>query len=390
MKKSLIFAAIAAVALSACAKFETFTNTDSDNAVRFGVYSGKMAITRATYGDIDTDALKASEDGFGVFAYYTKDEEWNDAKASATPNFMYNQQVTWSGSKWVYSPLKYWPNGTNSTTVETGTREDMITFFAYAPQIAKDSLGKVPATGQGITAMSANSATGAPTLTFTVPAKAEEQIDLLWATPDTNMVKPHIDTAVKFTFHHALAKLNYQVVAVVEDTDTLTAALDAATTIVLESLEVKAADTKTGTLSLYDGSWSAKSDTSVVTYNVDSFADTDTTTVNGKTGFNVTETIKDLNPDVSPMIIPGEVATGKYVVTANYWVITEDDALADGFSTVQQVIKKASTAAITFEAGKKYTILVKFGLADIDFDVKAIDDWTDEDGDPIDLPVNND
>ena len=134
----MIIAATAAVVLSACAKIETpVQNTLDDEAISFGVYAGRTAATKATYGDITTANLKTSTDGFSVFSYYTKNVDW---ATTDKPNFMYNQQVKYNDSanttlypsKWVYTPLKYWPNGQNSTAVETGTIVDKLSFFAYA------------------------------------------------------------------------------------------------------------------------------------------------------------------------------------------------------------------------------------------------------------------
>ena len=390
----MILAAAAALALTACAKFETVPNTTDENAIAFGVYAGKAPnVTRATYGDITTANLKTSTDGFGVFAYYTQNNAW--ATTGYTPNFMYNQQVKYNDSanttlypaKWEYTPLKYWPNGTNSTVVESGTITDKLSFFAYAPQIATADLGTVPATGQGITALSANDAEGAPTVTFTVPEKAEQQIDLLWATPVKDQTKQTITGTINFTFKHALAKLNVQVQAVVDQVAPTSANFDDTnTSIILESIELEADGTKTGTLSLNDGTWSAKSGKTVVTYDEDSFSAT--TTVNGKKGFNVTEAVQDLNAAKSPMIIPGEIATGEYVITANYWVLTHDTALDGDYSVVQQKIKKTSTAAITFQPGYKYNVLVKHGLTNVSFDVTEVEAWEVGAANDVDLPIN--
>ena len=397
MKTSMILAAAAALVLTAsCVKVETFENTRDENVLTFGVYAGNAAQTRATYGDITTANLKNSTDGFGVFAYYTLNNDW---ASTDTPNFMYNQQVKYNDSanttlypaKWEYTPLKYWPNGQNSTTVETGTITDKLSFYAYAPQIATASVNTVPAAGQGITAISANTAAGAPTISFTVPSKAEEQIDLLWATPVLNQTKQTITGTINFTFKHALAKLGIKVQAVVDAVAPTTANLDSNTKIILESLEMSADGTKSGVLTIDSATatpnWASKTGETVVTFDEDSFSAT--TTVNGKTGFDVTETAQYLNEDNSPMIIPGEIASGKYVITANYWVITEDAALNGGYSTVQQVIKKTSTAAITFDAGYKYDVLVKLGLTNVSFDVTEVSTWTDGAANNVDLPVNN-
>jgi hypothetical protein len=411
MKKYLTIASYAAVVLVAgCAKNMVIEESIPREPVSFGVYAGQAA-TKATYGDITTAALQSSADGFSVFGYYTQDNDWT---IEDKPNFMYNQQVRYITdygvpadfiaakypSHWYYTPLKYWPNGTNSTTVESGTIADKLSFFAYAPHIATASLNSVPATGQGITAMSANNATGAPTISFTVPAKAEEQIDLLWANPIKDVTKQQLDGRVSFTFKHALAKLNIQVQAVVDAVTPVTSNLvddgDASfehgeTWIILQSLDITANGTKTGTLVL-DGAaavpnWTSVSGNTTVEYASASF--TSTSTAGGVTGFKVTETATDLNSAISPMIIPKELASGDFVIVANYWVITADTALYSGYSAVQNIIQKTSTAAITFTAGYKYNIVVRLGLNSIDFDVTEVTDWGTGAGQTIDLPQNS-
>lgn len=411
MKKYLTIASYAAVVLVAgCAKNMVIEESIPREPVSFGVYAGQAA-TKATYGDITTAALQSSADGFSVFGYYTQDNDWT---TEDKPNFMYNQQVRYITdygdpadfiaakypSHWYYTPLKYWPNGTNSTTVESGTIADKLSFFAYAPHIATASLNSVPATGQGITAMSANNATGAPTISFTVPAKAEEQIDLLWANPIKDVTKQQLDGRVSFTFKHALAKLNIQVQAVVDAVTPVTSNLvddgDASfehgeTWIILQSLDITANGSKTGTLVLDGASatpnWTSVSGNTAVQYTGSSFATT--ATAGGKTGFKVTETATDLNGTISPMIIPATIAAGDFVVTANYWVVTNDDALHSGYIAVQNVIRKTSSEAITFNAGYKYNIVVRLGLNSIDFDVTEVTDWGTGAGQTIDLPQNS-
>ena len=133
MKKYLIFAATAAVVLSACAKVETVKVVSDKEAVSFGVYTGKAttkAVSTTEYGNIDNDILKNSTYGFGVFAYYS-DGDANKYVASPSnfkPNFMYNQQVKYNAGTWKYSPIKYWPNEYN-TTDAIGADIDRLSFF---------------------------------------------------------------------------------------------------------------------------------------------------------------------------------------------------------------------------------------------------------------------
>ena len=403
MKKLIVFAAIAATLLASCAKTVDHTrSTGQGDALSFGVYAGRTADTKATYGDITTANLKTSTDGFGVFASYTQADDW---AVTNTPNFMYNQQVrhitsydsapadyttTKYPSEWYYSPLKYWPNGQNSTAYEAAaTSADKISFFAYAPFI--ETVNTVPAAGQGITAISENTDAGIPVITFTVPAKAEEQIDLLWANPVMNATKQALSGRVALTFKHALSKLNLQVRTVADALTGPTSNLANETTVILESLTLTANGTKSGKLSIGSGNavpnWYDLSGNTEVAYGSDSFSAT--ATVNGKTGFNVTETATDLNSTKSPMIIPAAIAAGGFVITANYWVITADSKLDGGYSTIQNNITKTSTVAMTFEAGKKYNIIVNLGINSVDFTVSEVTDWDSQTAEDYFLPQNS-
>lgn len=131
--------------------------------------------TRGT--DITTTTLTS----MGVFAYFTN----GNFTAAATPNFMYNQLISKSGSTWSYSPVKYWP--ANST--------DKISFFAYAPH---NATGVAP---------NAATQTGYPSITYTVPAAEADQTDLLAATPLMNKS----NGTVNFSLKHALTKVKFVV-----------------------------------------------------------------------------------------------------------------------------------------------------------------------------------
>lgn len=426
MKKFLILTAAAVAVLASCAKTIDHTrNTGQGDALSFGVYAGRSADTKATYGDITTDNLKTSTDGFGVFAFYTKEVDWADTD---TPNFMYNQQVRhidsyasdptgYTASKypseWYYTPLKYWPNGQNSTEyAAAGTSADKLSFFAYAPHIAVTAGAPVtatPADGEGITAVSENSVAGIPTINFTVPSKVEEQIDLLWANPVLNVTKQALSGRVAFTFKHALAKLNVQVRNVVDDLTGTTGNLandngdgddtleDGETWVILKELVLSANGTKSGTLSLGSGNavpnWSNLGGNTEVTYGTADSFDAASYKENVASqddidGFKVTETATNLNSASSPMIIPREIAADGFVVKATYYVITRDSKLATGYSIVENVITKTNAAAITFNAGYNYNIVVNFGLNSVDFNVTEVTPWTAGDPQEVHLPQN--
>ena len=153
--------------------------------------------------------------GFGVFAYYTGSSAWATAGTTATPNFMYNQQVQWSEVSpptyaWTYTPVKFWPNDNQPAddTGATGSQEhNYVSFFAYAPY-----------NGTGLT-LSGNDATGAPTIGYTWVNSTDpaSQADLLYATPVTDCYKTMtegygtVSGRVPFVFHHALAAIEFKV-----------------------------------------------------------------------------------------------------------------------------------------------------------------------------------
>lgn len=273
--KKLFILATAAVALASCSDSDLVGNiassqqTEQPQAVEFGTYVGSGA-TRTGYENttgMTTELLKnigATSGGFGVFAYYTGNYtygqqqktstytgETSTATADIAPNFMYNQQVTWSTDHWTYAPLKYWPNDiANGTAVDDQTTDGAATgsatyggnvsFFAYAPYVS----GTLET--DGITGMSTNTTTGDPTITYTIPSDINAGgafVDLLWGTlsgttenvlstqqngvtgnkdatdntyikaildgetVNADLTKQKVDGTVGFAFKHALAKI---------------------------------------------------------------------------------------------------------------------------------------------------------------------------------------
>lgn len=203
-------------------------------------------LTRATTGLIPTtDSLKATPEGFGVFAYLTDATPFNttnfkdkdNATTSAFSNFfMQNQQVTWGVQyvengdddnltndiihrDWVYAPLKYWPNSTDNAASR------YISFFAYAPYVAE----------AGATAGVTNftrSDDRTPHVIYQIGA-ADEQVDLLWANCiDATRNGDGLITIgrnaedtedslyfqkVPLTFHHALSAIDIYVQRVYDE-----------------------------------------------------------------------------------------------------------------------------------------------------------------------------
>ena len=172
-------AAMAALTLVSCSSDDLNSisdNSSKNEAISFDGYLGRSAVAvNGSRGSVETkETLKT--DGFGVFSTYTGDDQ------SSFSNFA-NQKVTCPGTKWTYSPLKFWPT------------QGSINFFAYAPYDIK------------YTTLTDNS------IEFTVENKVADQKDLLWANVK-DQTKENISNKgnkVKFQFAHALSRLGYTV-----------------------------------------------------------------------------------------------------------------------------------------------------------------------------------
>ena len=172
-------AAMAALTLVSCSSddLDSFSDNSSKNeAISFDGYLGRSAVAvNGTRGSVET-AETLKKEGFGVFSKYTG--------SASFPDFD-NQKVTYSDSKWTYTPLKFWPaNGE-------------INFLAYAPYNYDGTNTKLTGTS----------------ISFNVDKTAANQKDLLWTNAKGQITADFASTKaqVKFQFHHALSRLGYTV-----------------------------------------------------------------------------------------------------------------------------------------------------------------------------------
>lgn len=183
-------AALTALLAGACSKAigpnteeedDGWTNVGGDIPVRF---SSSLVNTPATKGTLPANST------FGVFAYYTKTNNWN---GNFTPDFMYNEDVSFDGTSYTYSPIKYWPNNTN----------EKITFWAYYPYSASAVLYQ-----KGKTTAYNNTTKNLPDIRFTV---TDGQTDFMVSNVASNKTKPSLNTPVELTFNHALSRISFYV-----------------------------------------------------------------------------------------------------------------------------------------------------------------------------------
>lgn len=172
-------AAMAALTLVSCSSDDLDSlsdNSSKNEAISFDGYLGRSAVAvNGTRGSVET-AETLKKEGFGVFSKYTG--------SASFPDFD-NQKVTYSGSKWTYSPLKFWP------------AKGDINFLAYAPY-------NYAGTNTTLTGTSIN---------FEVYNKVANQKDLLWANAKGQITESLTSTKekVKIHFYHALSRLGYTV-----------------------------------------------------------------------------------------------------------------------------------------------------------------------------------
>lgn len=137
----------------------------------------------------------ASLSNFGVYAYYTQQEDFSP---TSTPNFMYNQRVTKAEESWIYAPVRYWPNKPN----------EKISFFCYAPYATGVYNPTTNPDGNGIVP-SPLSTSGTPTFHYTLPEKVENQPDLIVAIPQKNKTKSA--NPIPLGFQHTLVKIGFKI-----------------------------------------------------------------------------------------------------------------------------------------------------------------------------------
>lgn len=410
--KFITLAALAAavLALAACNKDPERSIAPSEiRGISFGTYAGRSAITRAgTPGNMDNTLLQST--GFGVFAYH------HDASAGETgfsssslPNFMYNQEVTYSAGAWSYTPVRYWPNEHGSAAASDNV--DKVSFFAYAPYVAAGS------GTEGITALSANDVAGDPKVTYKVAARPEDNVDLVWAvTPEAtswvtanggtvniakempylDLIKPKTNGTINFLFKHATAKLGMNVVGVFDE-----GSMDSNTKITIASVTVKGQFARQGVLNLNNteaavAKWESKvyddTENNLSTIVVNSTNNLRAALVDGgNVAFasqpaGVTAASQNLLADnVSFNLIPGDIRE----VVIDYYVTTNDAKLAAGYSRVQNTIRHTFATPLAIDNNKSYTLNLQLGMTSVKVSA-TVDEWEPTSPVVIDLPANVD
>ena len=356
MYKKIIMGIAAAAALTLVSCSSDDLNSLSDNsskneAISFDGYLGRSAVAvNGSRGSVlDKPALQGLAEGFGVFGNY---KEANGQEFGA--NLFDNQKVTYSDTKWTYSPLKFWPT------------QGHIDFLAYAPYDSKYD-NKVSKDNQK--------------LEFIVNSDITAQKDLLWANA-VNQTKDNISSTgkkVKFHFYHALSRLGYTVKLYGNGDYSSNKATFTVNKITLAGSSdgtSKNAFYKKGTIDLAQAN------------DAPTLWDTSLSSANGaKQNFDLVSSDQLLDKDginsgknylfVIPQDFSGTDELYVYVkYTINY---------TDGTPSVTNTVYKKLTT--NFKQGKAYMLNLTLGLP-IEFDVDVVEGWGTEIGIPDDNGID--
>ena len=217
MRRNIYIAMMAAWLLTACSGNEDLPLTSENTAVPVG-FSASMSVedgddwpvTRAA-NELNDTQLQTT--GFGVFASYTGLHKYSESNVSS--DFMYNDYIYRSGTKWTYSPLRYWPNGEGEATDEGAELPHYVSFFAYAPY---SDNSQTNAAGYCIESFHHASEHTNPWLVYRLHKDVSSQVDLLYAQKLDETKKEHpVNTPVNFTFKHALACVGDEVSILLSD-----------------------------------------------------------------------------------------------------------------------------------------------------------------------------
>jgi hypothetical protein len=196
IKLYLMFACCCAVLLSGgCAKWDTPPDEPDKTPGKLGFDVSSLLTRNSRVSDVN-DILS-----MGVFAYNTGTDDYNASNPAHIPNTLYNQRVTRasSGTPWEYSPLAYWPYDLNLKN----------SFFAYSPHSSDFPI-------EANARVSASTAFGNPTLTYTMPSVIADQQDILYAMPMLNKNSSSVgvnDGKVGYTMQRAMSAIAFIVTA---------------------------------------------------------------------------------------------------------------------------------------------------------------------------------
>lgn len=199
------------------------------NVITLGVKEVVSPVSRAQYtGSMDFTQLETT--GFGVYGY-EGDDAYNSGSSSFglfPPNTPVTFVTDGAAPTTSLDIPGSWKYTEESSGLKPWNKNKKYTFFAYAPYMSAGD--GTYGTDPGINAISTGS--GDPTISYTVATDPAKSVDLLWGVrTDTkdNSGLPWIDlqqgqtnSAVLFTFYHALCAIGVHAQVIVDQQNRLT------------------------------------------------------------------------------------------------------------------------------------------------------------------------
>jgi hypothetical protein len=193
MNRYILISAVALAAITACSKSQI---SAPEREITFQTARYMGGVTKATPADYKDEYAAVP---FGAFAWY------KGVSASDNADFMTNQKVSFADPVWR-------PEGTTYYWPKSGS----IDFICYSPYTADGTNAQLPTITEDSIAYPA------------WDVAAHPDVDVMYAdkvTGLTNNVRTYYYDGVPTLFHHALAKVNFQIKAAyteVEDPETHT------------------------------------------------------------------------------------------------------------------------------------------------------------------------
>ena len=337
--KKILFAAVAAMAITGCSQNEEIEKAAQNAEIGFNSVVSKT--TRA----VSADLALLKTNGFTVYAYNTGDAAMG--VGTLAKNIIEKESITWSvdGSNWNGTKTYYWPN------------EGKIQFFAYSStkvtELAAESTGTYPAITD-----------------YEVPSNVKDQEDLL-VSKVNDLTKT--DATVNFTFSHALTQVNFSIKSKVNDG------------LTYEVTEISISGV--GSKATYDyGTGWTNPTTATASY---TYPLSTTSTANQVAGDGTT--VKALDTTDLMMLLPQTLSNTAKILVKYKVMDKNDDVVYDAFTTGKEIMI-SSDGQSKWEMGKKvrYTLALTNDATSIAWAVTAVDDWTKdtENNYEVETPAN--
>ena len=347
MRKIILFAAAASVALVACTKNEV-TNVSSDKEI--------------TFQTVETKAAAAFDENnkFISYAFFNaKGENWDAKNGTASP-YISDAVISFNSAakEWKAGQVYYWP------------KQGSLTFFAWST----NTTAKPEITGGTVNCTTAK---GIEIDNFSIASN--KNVDLLVAeiaknqTQNTTQVSDW-EKGVPTVFKHVLSKLIFNV-QTVDDSGNGKDYSSEGVTFTVKSIKLKSVKDQLA----YAQSWQTGNAPSKHEWTTNS--STEEVPITVFTGSQVATkdaTALTLGAEDRYIVIPQEfdAATGTedllditYEITTNYTgtAFTE---------TVNHLVKLSEVYPENWEAGKQYTLTIKLSLNEVLW-APSVDPWVD-------------